>query len=59
MVVGILRPLATHSFQLCMRKPSRSLIDPQIAVAAADDRIGHHSLGFLRHHADIGLALPL
>src|SRR5437588_11335513 len=33
--------------------------NPQRAVAAAHDRIGHHSLHFLRHHADIGLVAAI
>lgn len=28
--------------------------DPQIAVAATDDGVGHHLLHFLRHYADVG-----
>src|SRR5437016_10677047 len=32
---------------------------PQRAVAAAHDRIGHYSLHFLRHHADIGLVAAI
>src|SRR5262249_59763856 len=29
--------------------------DPQVAVAPAHHRVGHHRLDFLRHHADVSL----
>src|SRR5664279_975790 len=35
------------------------VIDPQIAVAATHDSIGHDGLDFLRHHADIGLVAAI
>ena len=35
------------------------IIHPQIAVAAADDGLGHHRLDFMRHHADIGFAAAI
>jgi hypothetical protein len=34
----------------------RVVEDPQAAVVAARDRLWHHRLDFLRHHADIDLA---
>ena len=41
---------------VCLELHAKFVIeDPQVAVAAAHDRLRHDRLHFLRHHADIGL----
>src|SRR5262249_36433779 len=35
--------------------PECFVADPQVAVAPAHHRVGHHRLDFLRHHADVSL----
>jgi hypothetical protein len=36
-------------------QPESLIQDPQVAVLTADDRLGHHGLDLLRHHADVNL----
>jgi hypothetical protein len=60
---------SNRDWELCLRPEPRIIglkfhaelliVDPQITVAAGKDRLRHHLLRLLRHHADIGLAAPV